>query len=189
MHVHCSLLDSDGNNAFDDGTGAGTPLLRKAVAGCLAGMADCMLLFAPHLNSYRRFRTGAHAPLTANWGYENRTVALRIPADKHAATRIEHRLAGADASPHLVYAAILAGILHGLENDLEAPAPIEGNAYAQESERLPNSWPGALQTFRESGFVRTWFGEEFQRVYALIKEQEMQEFDGVISPFEYASYL
>jgi glutamine synthetase len=83
-----------------------------------------MLLFAPNLNSYRRFQRGTHAPLAPSWGYENRTVAVRVPADEAHATRIEHRVAGADANPYLVVAAILAGILHGIENDLEAPAAL-----------------------------------------------------------------
>jgi glutamine synthetase len=74
MHVHCSLIDSDGNNAFDDGTGKGTDLLRHAIAGCLQTMQESMILFAPNLNSYRRFKRGTHAPLAPCWGYENRTV-------------------------------------------------------------------------------------------------------------------
>ena len=114
MHLHCSLLDQQGHNAFDDGTGQGTDLLRQAIAGCLHNMNASMLLFAPNLNSYRRFRRGTHAPLAPCWGYENRTVSLRVPADAPVATRIEHRVAGADAQPHLVIAGILAGMLHGL---------------------------------------------------------------------------
>jgi glutamine synthetase len=80
MHLHCSLVDGEGNNAFDDGTGQGNELLRQAIAGCLATMEESMLLFAPNLNSYRRFQRGTHAPLAPSWGYENRTVAVRVPA-------------------------------------------------------------------------------------------------------------
>jgi glutamine synthetase len=189
MHVHCSLLDSDGNNAFDDGTGAGTPFLRQAIAGCLATMAEFMLLLAPHANSYRRFTAGAHAPLSPTWGYENRTVALRVPADKPVATRIEHRVAGADASPYLVYAAILAGILHGLENELDCPEPLAGNAYDIPGPRLPSSWVDAHRAFSESEAAKTYLGTEFQRVYSLVKQQEIDRFATDISPFEYASYL
>ena len=144
MHLHCSLLDHRGHNAFDDGTGRGTDLLRHAIAGCLDTMADAMLLLAPNLNSYRRFQRGTHAPLAPSWGYENRTVAIRVPADAPAATRIEHRVAGADAHPHLAIAVLLAGMLHGIENALEAPAPLEGNAYEQLEPSLPRHWPEAL---------------------------------------------
>jgi glutamine synthetase len=189
MHVHCSLVDPEGNNVFDDGTGRGTPLLRTAIAGCLATMADFMLLFAPHANSYRRFTAGAHAPLSPNWGYENRTVSVRVPADKPVATRIEHRVAGADASPYLVYAAVLAGILHGLENELACPEPIEGNAYELPGQRLPNSWAAAHAAFSGSEAAATYLGPEFQRVYSLVKQQEIDRFATDISPFEYSSYL
>ena len=79
MHVHCSLLDDAGNNAFDDGTGQGTELLRQAIAGCLATMEQSMLLFAPNQNSYRRFQRGTHAPLAPSWGYENRRCSGGYP--------------------------------------------------------------------------------------------------------------
>jgi glutamine synthetase len=189
MHVHCSVLDAAGKNVFDDGTAAGTPLLRQAIAGCLASMQDCMLLFAPHLNSYRRLRRGTHAPEAPCWGYENRTVSVRVPADQPVATRIEHRLAGADAHPHLVVAAILAGMLHGLERALQPPPPVAGNAYDQVPRTLPRYWPEAVARFRTSGFVAEYFGAEFQRVFTLMKEQEMQEFDRHVTPLEYDTSL
>ncbi len=189
MHVHCSLLDGDGNNVFNSGDASGTPLLRQAIAGALAGMADCMLLLAPHANSYRRFSADAHAPLSANWGYENRTVAIRIPADKPVATRLEYRVAGADANPYLIYAAVLAGILHGIENTPDCPTATEGNAYQQDHETLPNTWQTALEKFSNSGFVTRYFGAEFQRVFGMIKQQEQNRFALEISPFEYATYL
>jgi glutamine synthetase len=189
MHVHCSLLDAQGNNAFDDGTGEGTPLLRQAIAGCLEIMADSMLLFAPTLNSYRRFTRGTHAPLAPSWGYENRTVAVRVPADAYAATRLEHRVAGADANPYLVVAALLAGILHGIENKLEAPAPMEGNAYEQLDPSLPQHWSDAFNHFAGSAFIAEYFGREFQHVYAALKQQEMDEFDFHFTPQEYDAGL
>ncbi len=189
MHLHCSLLDAGGNNAFDDGTGRGTDLLRHAIAGCLDTMAESMLLFAPNLNSYRRFQRGTHAPLAPSWGYENRTVAVRVPADAPAATRIEHRVAGADAHPHLVMAAILAGMLHGIENSLEAPEPLSGNAYDQLPASLPRYWPDALARFAGSQFIGRYFGGEFQRIYTLLKEQEMDQFDRQVTPLEYDACL
>jgi glutamine synthetase len=189
LHVHCSLVDGEGANVFDDGTGKGTPLLRHAIAGCLAAMADSMLLFAPNLNSYRRFQRGTHAPLAPSWGYENRTVAVRVPADAPVATRIEHRVAGADAHPHLVIATILAGMLYGIENKLEAPAPMEGNAYEQLPASLPRYWPDALANFAGSEFIGEYLGSEFQRVYTLLKQQEIDEFDRQVTPLEYDACL
>jgi len=189
MHVHCSLLDVQGANAFDDGTARGTDLLRHAIAGCLETMQDSMLLFAPNLNSYRRFQRGTHAPMAPSWGYENRTVAVRVPTDVPAATRIEHRVAGADAHPHLVIAAILAGMLYGIENKLEAPAPLEGNAYDQLPPSLPRYWPDALAKFEGSDFIGQYFGTEFQRVYTLLKQQEMDDYDRQVTPLEYDACL
>ena len=189
MHVHCSLVDKDGNNMFDDGSAAGTPLLRQAIAGCLDMMADSMLLFAPNLNSYRRFRRGTHAPMAPTWGYENRTVAVRVPADSPAATRLEHRVAGADANPYLVMAGILAGMLHGIESKLEAPAPLEGNAYEQVPANLPRYWPDALQCFEQSEYVANYLGAEFQKVFTILKQQEIDTFDGQVTPLEYDACL
>jgi glutamine synthetase len=189
MHVHCSLVDESGNNAFDDGTALGNDLLRQAIAGCLESMADFMLLFAPNLNSYRRFQRGSHAPLAPGWGYENRTVAIRVPSAAPAATRIEHRVAGADANPYLVIAAVLSGMLHGIEQGLEAPEPLEGNAYEQQEPSLPRHWPEALARFSTSAIAREFLGEEFQRVYTLLKQQEMDEFDRQVTPLEYDACL
>jgi glutamine synthetase len=189
MHLHCSLLDANGDNAFDDGSGQGNELLRQAIAGALATMEESMLIFAPNLNSYRRFQRGTHAPLAPSWGYENRTVAVRVPADSPHATRIEHRVAGADANPYLVIAAMLAGMLHGIENKLEAPAPLEGNAYEQLPPSLPRYWPDALGKFKESDFIRENFGEEFQKVFAILKQQEIDEFDRHVTPLEYDACL
>lgn len=189
MHVHCSLLDQEGNNVFDDGTGQGTGLLRQAIAGCLATMEESMLLFAPNQNSYRRFQRGTHAPLAPSWGYENRTVSVRVPADAPVATRIEHRVAGADANPYLVIAGILAGMLYGIENKLEAPAPLEGNAYDQLPPSLPRYWADALVRFENSAFIRESFGEDFQKVFAILKQQELDEFDRQITLLEYDANL
>lgn len=189
MHMHCSLLDAEGNNVFDDGTGAGTELLRQAIAGCLDSMADSMLMLAPNLNSYRRFQRGTHAPLAPTWGYENRTVAVRVPADTPVATRIEHRVAGADANPYLVVAAILGGMLHGIENKLQAPEPLEGNAYDQVPPSLPRYWPEALAHFQQSDYIAMTFGSDFQKVYAILKQQELDEFDRQVTVLEYDACL
>lgn len=189
MHVHCSLLDREGNNAFSDGGSRGSTLLLEAVAGCLVTMQEAMLLFAPNLNSYRRFRRGTHAPMAPCWGYENRTVSVRIPADTTAATRIEHRVAGADGNPYLVIAAILGGILHGIEHKLQPPPPEAGNAYETVPASLPRYWPDALARFRASSFIERYLGAEFRHVYGELKQQELDEFDRQVTPMEYDACL
>ena len=148
-----------------------------------------MLLFAPNLNSYRRFQRGTYAPLTPCWGYENRTVSVRVPADAPHATRLEHRVPGADANPYLVIAAILSGMLHGIENKLQAPPPLEGNAYELLEPSLPRYWPDALARFEKSDFIVNYFGETFRHVYAVLKHQEMADFDCQVTPLEYDACL
>jgi len=186
MHMHCSLVNKDGSNAFNNGTDQGNELLQKAIAGCLDSMADVMLLLAPNLNSYRRFQRGSHAPLAPTWGYENRTVSVRVPTDALDAMRIEHRVAGADASCHLAVAAILAGMLHGIENTLQAPTPVVGNAYDQFPPSLPRYWSDSLSIFSQSKFIERYLGGEMRRAYSVVKQQEMDEFDRQVTRLEYS---
>ncbi|NQX89404.1 MAG: glutamine synthetase, partial [Halioglobus sp.] len=188
MHVHCSLQDANGANIFDDGTEKGSPVLHNAIGGCLQNMADSVTVFAPGYNSYRRFQAGCHAPTYPCWGYENRTVAVRIPAGSHLARRLEHRVAGADANPYLLFAVILSGILDGIEQNLSPGDPISGDGYAQENEKLPVHMPEALRLFRTSDFIHMGLGEELQRIFTLTKEQEIEEFRKRITLLEYPSY-
>lgn len=189
MHVHMSLLDSDGNNVFDDGSDAGSDLLRHAVAGMMETANDAMAIFAPHANSYRRFQESSHAPLNLCWGYDNRTVTFRIPASEAKARRIEHRIAGADVNAYLVLAAILAGVCHGLENKLQPPKPVEGDAYQVESEQLINTWGGALNRFEKSALWQEYLDPEFVDLFVLLKRQEQAEIAARVTDVEYQSYL
>lgn len=189
MHVHFSLLDRDGRNVFDDGSEQGSPVLRQAIAGLLATMADGMAVFAPNANSYRRFQPGSHAPMAPAWGYDNRSTALRIPLAEPAAMRIEHRVAGADANPYLTLATILAGALHGMEQRLEPPPATVGDAYAQHPRSLPDTWEHALERFENSDFIRERLGAGEQKIYSACKWQELFAFRRQVTPLEYDAYL
>ena len=189
MHVHMSLVDRDGNNVFDDGSDAGSGLLRQAVAGMMATANDSMAIFAPHSNSYRRFQESSHAPLNLCWGYDNRTVTFRVPASEPKARRIEHRIAGADVNAYLVLAAILAGVCHGLENELQPPEPVSGDAYQVESEQLINTWTGALERFAASPLWQEYLDPEFVELFVLLKRQEQAEIAARVTDVEYQSYL
>jgi glutamine synthetase len=189
MHVHCSVLDENGVNIFDDGTEMGTPQLHNAIAGCLLNMADSVAIFAPSYNGYRRFQPGCHAPTFPSWGYENRTVAVRVPAGSHAARRLEHRVAGADANPYLLFAVLLAAMLDGIEQNLSPGNPITGDGYSQEEATLPVYMTDAVKLFSESDFIRSALGPELQRIFTLTKEQEIAEFRRRITTLEYQSYL
>ena len=188
LHLHTSILNSDGKNIFDDGTEHGTPELLHAIAGLATSLADSMLVFAPHRNSYRRFIAGGHAPVTPTWGYENRYVAMRIPTGDHKARRIEHRVAGADANPYLLQAVVLAGMLHGINNKL---TPGEPTTHTSENvtPTLPRTWQDAVTLFEQSEFIKDYLGEPFRHAFTAIKREEQLEFDRHISAFEYDSYL
>jgi glutamine synthetase len=189
MHVHCSVLDESGRNIFDDGTERGTPKLHHAIGGCLRYMGESVAIFAPSFNAYRRFQPGCHAPTFPSWGYENRTVAVRVPAGSNSARRLEHRVAGADANPYLLFAVLLGAMLAGMEQEIPCGDPITGDGYSQEKATLPVYMPDAVNMFRESEFVRKALGSELQRIFTLTKEQELAEFRKRISELEYQSFL
>ena len=189
LHVHFSILDEEGRNLFADGGGEGTRRLRHAMGGLLATMRDSMAIFSVNANSFRRFVEGAFAPTAATWGWDNRNTALRVPDSDPDGTRIEHRVAGADAEPHLVIAAVLAGALHGIENAIDAGEPVEGIAMPDDAPRLPVSWDAALHAFETSDFVGEYFGERFRKLFSATKRQEKEKFEAIIPTLEYETYL
>jgi glutamine synthetase len=188
MHLHFSLIDANGRNVFDDG-GLGSLTLRHAIGGLLTTMPQIMPMLAPNPNSFRRLRPGSYAPTTPTWGYENRSVSLRIPQAGGPARRIEHRVAGSDANPHLVMAAILAGAHYGIANQIEPPAESTGNAYEQSTRVLPPSLADALDEFEKSLFARQYFGAEFCRVFSECKWQELDTHTAEIPASEHDAYL
>ena len=189
FHIHFSVLDETGENVFDNGGAAGSPVMLSAVAGLLATMHENSLTFAPHENSFRRLLPGTHAPTGIAWGYENRTAAIRIPGGSHQARRIEHRVAGADANPYLVLTSILGGALLGIENKMTPPAPIVGNAYTLDLPYLPLDWASAIEAFEDGAHVLQIFSAQLQTMLVECKTQELRRFARHVSDFEYHSYL
>ena len=189
FHLHFSLLDKEGRNVFDDGGDRGSLLLRQAVGGMIQAMEASALLFAPHQNSYRRLQKESHAPVALSWGYDNRTTAIRIPGGAPAARRIEHRVAGADANPYLVMAAVLGAALAGIKSKIEPPAPIKGDAYSADLPCLPPDWGAAIRAFEESDIMEDILNPMLNTMIVTCKRQEMARFAADISSFEYRSYL
>ena len=191
MHMHASVQDKAGRNIFASDDVLGNELLKQAIAGLLETMADGMAVFAPNANSYRRLRPELYVPMNATWGYNNRGVSVRVPVSGAADRRLEHRVAGADANPYLVAAAVLAGMMYGIEHKLAPPAPLEGNAYTQRltAPALPGDWPTALKRFGASDFFREYFGERFVRLYELTRRGEMQDFNSRLTALDYTWYL
>jgi len=189
MHVHISLVDAAGHNLFVDGSESGSTLMGQSLAGLLDSLPDGMPLFAPHYNSYRRFRARAQAPTACCWGLDNRNAALRVPRNAGEAIRIEHRVAGADANPYLVLAAMLAGILHGIEAQLTPPAAETGEPAAGKYPPLADDWGRALDRLRVPGVLRAQLGDAFCDLYLACKDQEMAAVADEISDVEYRRYL
>jgi glutamine synthetase len=176
LHTHFSVLDKDGNNVFANDTAEGSDLLKNAIAGCLAGMPDLALIFAPHGNSYERLVPGQHAPTSICWAYDNRTASVRVPGGSFKARRIEHRVAGGDVNPYLFLAAVLGSALIGIEDKLSAPAPITGSAYDQKLPQLPSTWSDAITAFDNGPLSRRIFNAELVDNLLRTKRQEMYHF-------------
>ncbi|WP_281544190.1 glutamine synthetase family protein [Grimontia sp. SpTr1] len=190
MHLHISLLDDDGNNVFEpEAEGEMTDMLRYALGGMLALMPQYLAIMCPNINSYRRFAPDFYVPNAATWGIENRTTALRIPGDVPAATRIEHRVAGTDANPYLMMAALLASIMYGIDNKIEPSEPVVGNAYDLDNEPLPTNLRDALRELSSSDAMRQFLGTDFVDVFVTCKEKELEEFEQHVTALEYDWYL
>ncbi len=190
MHLHASLADAGGANAFASDDPAGTPLLRHAIGGLRQTLADGMAVFAPHANSYRRFRAMSYAPVAPTWGVNNRSVSLRIPAGPPASRHVEHRVAGADANPYLVAALVLAAMLKGIEGRIDPGPPIVGNGYEQAPRgELPTHWQAALDRAAASEFLAWALGPEFLKVFLALKRRECEKFGALVSDRDYEWYL
>jgi glutamine synthetase len=188
LHIHFSMLDAAGRNVFDDSTDKGSETLLAAVAGLLESMADATLIFAPHLNSFRRLAPGGLAPTTVGWGYENRTAAIRIPGGPHGARRIEHRVAGADANPFLVLAVILAAALDGIERNLVPAPPVTSNSHEVALPRLARDWRQALERFEAAPSMARLLHPEFVACFSACKQQEQDVFAAQVTDLEIATY-
>lgn len=187
MHVHASMLDRDDHNIF--GGEGGRARLESAVAGLLKTMPESLLLFINTWNGFRRITPGSYAPTRAVWAENNRSVALRIPVSNEDNRRVEHRIAGADANPYLVLAALLQGMTEGIEGGLVPPPPVEGNAYDDDGLFLPDDMDDALQLMEKSAFVDRALGPLLAKVYKDLKRAEILAFWGEITPLERTTYL
>lgn len=188
LHIHASVLDANGDNIFACTPDAPCDALRHAIGGLQRSAKDCLLLFAPNANGYRRFVLNAFVPLNEVWGFNNRTVAMRVPHSDEKNTRIEHRIAGADANVYLATAAVLAGMLDGIEHGYDPGAPVVGNAYEQTEIRMPY-WRDSIRDFMASDFIVDQFGERFRHIYGQQKLKELHSFYREVTTLEYDWYL
>lgn len=175
LHVHAVLVDGQGRNIFARGDAAANRPLAQALAGAMATMAESMAIFAATANAYRRFGSGVPAPASV----------LRISGGPARARRIEHRIAGAEANPYLVMAAILAGMRHGIAGRLSPP----GDSAAAGGPPLPQDWPTALLAHDRASVLPGCLGGDFWRLYGEVRRAEMRRAQAMVPDTDYQLYL
>ena len=188
-HIHLSVLDRSGQNIFAAEEPQGSTQLRHAIGGLAATMPECVAIFAQNANAFRRFGPNSYAPHAPTWAVNNRSAALRIPASEPAERRLEHRVAGADANPYLVMAAVLAGAHYGLRQRLDPGPAVSGNAYRQIAPTLTSSWLQALDLMAGSRFASEFLGDRFVEVFLALKRAERARYLSAIHPIEHDWYL
>lgn len=188
-HIHISLQHADGSSAFHDATrphGIGSTM-RHFIGGLQLLMGDFCLMFAPNINSFKRFVPGIFAPVSAAWGIENRTCGIRAIPGSAKSIRLECRTPGADANPYLSLAAVLTAGLHGVQHALEPTSPFEGSAYDMDIDpalKLPGSFAEAIDRFRRSPLARGYFGNDFVEAYAGTRQTQHDQFAAMVTDRE-----
>lgn len=184
MHIHQSLMDKEtGRNLFANTNGSDSKLFRNFVGGLQTYLPEVAPIFAPNVNSFRRMRPQYDAPINVQWGRDNRSCGLRVPISDGANRRIENRLPGADANPYLAIAASLACGFVGMEREIEPGPQVTGSAYRM-PRSLPRTLDEALERFKECTPMREVLGEAFCHLFAAVKHDELDAFEGVVSAWE-----
>lgn len=196
MHLHASVLDERGDNIFhnkkpkkgEDTRDLLSAPLQNAVAGVLETMQDLQVIFAPHLNSYRRLAPSSFAPTRVNWAIDHRDAAVRVIDPAQANGRLEHRISGADVNPYLAIAAVLGGMDYGLANGCKLPPPLDAKG-AKPAPSLSHDWRTAIERFAVSNFAKDIFSEQYRHIYSQIRRHEADIIGEEITPAEYRYYL
>jgi glutamine synthetase len=179
-HIHCSLAQADGSgNVFADDR----QTFDHFVAGQLAALRDLTLMFAPHVNSYKRYVEGSFAPTAVAWGKDNRTCSMRVVGHGQG-LRVENRLPGADVNPYLALAAMIAAGLHGIDNQLPLEPAFEGNAYESDKPKVPHTMYAARDLFAESAIAREAFGQEVVDHYLNRARIELDAYEAAVTDWE-----
>ncbi|MFH9732213.1 glutamine synthetase family protein [Streptomyces sp. NPDC017260] len=183
-HVHLSLADADGDSVMaGEGEGGMSEVMRHFLAGQLLALREFSLLYAPHINSYKRFQPGSFAPTAVAWGHDNRTCALRVVGHGRS-LRFENRLPGGDVNPYLAVAGMVAAGLHGVEQRLELPEPCRGNAYTAGYERVPTTLREAAELWENSTLAKSAFGDEVVAHYRNMARVELDAYDAAVTDWE-----
>ena len=190
-HIHQSLWRGDANAFWDESAPHHmSATLTQYIAGALDTMPELFALYAPNVNSYKRYVSGSWAPTAASWAVENRTSSLRAITSGETAIRVEHRVPGADVNPYLGFAACLAGGLSGIERRLTLPPPTEGNVYEAEGlTPLPRTLEDAIERLSGSAVARDFLGDAFVDHYVAMRRWEVEKHRRAVTAWERARYF
>lgn len=183
LHIHQSVVDKDGNNIFSSADGEASDLFYSYLGGLQKYLPEALLLFAPYVNSYRRFLKPSSSPVNLAWAIDNRTVGLRIPDSVPEARRVENRLPGSDVNPYLAIAGTLACGFLGMVEGLKPTEPTKGSAYSDEF-GLHRHICSAIEALAGSDAMHNMLGDDFVGLYCLLKDAEYMEFQETITPWE-----
>jgi glutamine synthetase len=178
-HIHCSLQHEAGGSVFADDR----QTFDHFVAGQLAALRELTLMFAPHVNSYKRYVEGSFAPTAVAWGKDNRTCSMRVVGHGQG-LRVENRLPGADVNPYLALAAMIAAGLHGIDNQLPLEPAFEGNAYESDKPKVPHTMYAARDLFAESAIAREAFGQDVVDHYLNRARVELDAYEAAVTDWE-----
>jgi len=182
-HIHLSLRSTEGTPVCAGPDGEMSPLMRHFMAGQLAAMREFTLLYAPNINSYKRFRPGSFAPTAVAWGRDNRTCSLRV-VGHGPSLRVENRSPGGDVNPYLAVAGMIAAGLHGIEQQLELTDPCTGNAYAGDYDHLPATLREAAELWSGSKLAEDAFGADVVQHYLTMARVEQDAYDTAVTDWE-----
>jgi glutamine synthetase len=180
-HIQLSLRGADGSTVFWR-IGGRTKVFDAFVAGLLATLYDFTLLYAPNINSYKRFAGGSAAPMAIAWGLDDRCAIRVLGRDQSA--RVENRVPGGDVNPYLAVAAMIAGGLYGLDHDLELGAGLTGNVHPSDFPSIPRTLREARQAFAASQIARAAFGDDVVDHYTTMADVELDAFDAAVTDWE-----
>jgi glutamine synthetase len=184
-HIHLSFRSAAGDAVMADSASPDglSDLGRHFIAGQLAHAAELTLLFAPQINSYKRYQAGSFAPTALRWGRDNRTCSFRLVGHGHS-LRLENRIPGGDVNPYLAVAGMIAAGIDGIEKKMPLESAFVGNAYESDSARVPASMREALDLWESSPWVRDTFGAEVQAHYANMARVELAAFNSAVTDWE-----
>ncbi|MEB7852974.1 glutamine synthetase [Staphylococcus equorum] len=192
-HIHLSMMKKGTKtNAFYAGDDAAEPkseTMKHFLAGIIKFTRDFSLMFAPYVNSYKRFAPNSWAPVSIAWSQDNRSAGYRVVGEQNA-LRFESRISGADMNPYLAYSALIGAGLYAIENKIELTEELVGNAYEQDNiDRIPSSLHEAILTWKNSDVVTKVLGEDVANHYLEAAQSEQNDFDSFVTTWERSRYF